>query len=128
MPVGTTVAIVSVSALLLAGGSFWAGRASAPDDVEHVATLVEAQSTQIDILGDQMEAVASAASRPVVIDAEIRDKLAEVPAACRKGDPEGLACALQSCWQFGQSTANRPECREIEKRYLASLQGCPDGE
>lgn len=126
MPVGTTIAIVSVSAVLLAGGGFLAGRATAPDDVEQVAGLVEAQSTQIDVLGDQMEAVASAAGRPVVIDAEIRDKLSETPPACIK-DAKSLECMVQSCWQYGQSAAQRPQCQPFEVELVRQkAQGCPE--
>ena len=39
MPAGTTVAIVSVSAVLLAGGGFLAGRATAPDDGVYIHGL-----------------------------------------------------------------------------------------
>jgi hypothetical protein len=126
MPVGTTAAIVAVSAVVLTAGGFIAGRATAPDDVEHVAGLVAAQSTQIDILGDRMVEIQGAALRPVVIDAEIRDTLAQVPPQCR-GDAQvdGLACAWATCVQHGASSANRPECGPIRDAYLASM-ACPE--
>ena len=63
---------------------------------------------------------------PIVIDAEIRDKLAETPPACIK-DPLGLSCQLQACWQYGQSSAQRPECSKIQDAYIET-QACPDGE
>lgn len=126
MPVGTTVAIVSVAAVLLAGGGFLAGRGTAPDDVEQVAGLVEAQSTQIDILGDQMAEVAATAGRPVVIDAEIRDKLSDTPPACIE-DPLSLGCHVQACWQYGQSAAQRPACLPFETELVRQkAQGCPE--
>ena len=126
MPIGTTIAIVSVSAVVLAGGGFLAGRATAPDDVEQVAGLVEAQSTQIDILGDRMAEIQAQAGRPVVIDAEIRDKLADVPPQCRTGqDPASLACAWASCLRYSQSNGQRPECRAVETAYLSSV-ACPE--
>ena len=122
MPIGTTIAIVSVSAVVLAGGGFLAGRATAPDDVEQVTGLVEAQTTQIDILGDRMAEIQSVALRPVVIDAEIRDKLANVPPQCRSGqDPAGLACAWSSCLRYSTTDGQRPECRAVEAAYLASM-------
>lgn len=126
--VGTTVAIVvSLSALGVGGIGFIAGRASAPDDVEQVAGLIDAQSVQIDVIGDQLADIATAAGRPIVIDAEIRDKLADVPAQCRTGgDPLGLACAWATCLQHGASSAQRPECRAIEAAYIASVEGCPE--
>ena len=109
MPAGTTAAIVAVSAVVLTAGGFIAGRATAPDNVEQVAGLVEAQSTQIDILG-----------------AEIRDKLADVPPQCRsEQDPGGLACAWASCLRYSQSNGQRPECRAVETAYLASM-ACPE--
>ena len=126
MPVGTTAAIVAISGVLLAAGGFVAGRATAPDDVEQVAGLVEAQTTQIDILGDRMAEIQAQAGRPVVIDAEIRDKLADVPPQCRTGqDPAGLACAWASCLRYSQSNGQRPECRAVETAYLASM-ACPE--
>jgi hypothetical protein len=126
MPVGTTVAIVSVAAVLLAGGGFLAGRGTAPDDVEQVAGLVEAQSTQIDILGDQMAEVAATAGRPVVIDAEIRDKLSDTPPACIE-DPLSLGCHVQACWQYGQSAAQRPQCQPFEAELVRQkAQGYPE--
>jgi len=126
MPVGTTVAIVSVAAVLLAGGGFLAGRGTAPDDVEQVAGLVEAQSTQIDILGDQMAEVAATAGRPVVIDAEIRDKLSDTPPACIE-DPLSLGCHVQACWQYGQSAAQRPQCQPFEAELVRQkAQGCAE--
>ena len=124
MPAGTTAAIVAVSAVVLTAGGFIAGRATAPDNVEQVAGLVEAQSTQIDILGDRMGEIQAQAGRPVVIDAEIRDKLADVPPACIKS-PLSISCQLQACWQYGQSAAQRPECSKIQDAYIEK-QACPE--
>ena len=130
MPVGTTVAIiVSLSAVVLAGGGFLAGRGTAPDDVEQVAGLVEAQSVQLDVLGDQMVDVANAAGRPVTLDAETRAALAQTPPQCVQvlgGDPLSPACAWATCLQYGQSSAQRPECRAVEASYLATVEGCPE--
>ena len=87
---------------------------------------MEAQSTQIDILGDRMVEIQAQAGRPVVIDAEIRDKLADVPPQCRsEQDPGGLACAWASCLRYSQSNGQRPECRAVETAYLASM-ACPE--
>ena len=121
MPVGTTVAIVSVSAVLLAGGGFLAGRATAPDGG---AEALAAQSQSLDTLLDGQTEILTAASRPVVIDAEIRDKLADTPPA-GIAEPLGLACSLQACWQYGQSAANRPECGLIRDAYITT-QACPE--
>jgi len=110
--------IVGLAVLASLGAGFGAGRATAPGDAEELAEvrgLVEAQ-------GAAIERVAEAASRPVVIDAEIRETLAETPPQCRSGqDPAGLACAWATCLQYGQSSAQRPECRAVEAAYLASM-------
>lgn len=124
MPVGTTVAIVSVSAVLLAGGGFLAGRATAPDGG---AEALAAQAQTLDTILDGQTEILTAAARPVVIDAEIRDKLAEVPPQCRgEQDAGGLACAWATCLQYGQSSAQRPECRAIEAAYLKSVESCAE--
>jgi hypothetical protein len=116
--VGLVITLVALSALGVGGLGFVAGRATAPGDAEELAEvrgLVEAQ-------GAAIERVAEAASRPVVIDAEIRETLAETPPQCRSGqDPAGLACAWATCLQYGQSSAQRPECRAVEAAYLASM-------
>jgi hypothetical protein len=116
--VGLVITLVALSALGVGGLGFVAGRATAPGDAEELAEvrgLVEAQ-------GAAIERVAEAAGRPVVIDAEIRETLAETPPQCRSGqDPAGLACAWATCLQYGQSSAQRPECRAVEAAYLASM-------
>lgn len=119
MPAGTTIIVASVSAVLLAGGGFLAGRATAKDDAPE---MLKAQAQQLDTILDGQTEILTAASRPMVIDAEIRDQLAETPPACIK-DPLGLACGLQACWQYGQSSANRPECGLIRDAYIAT-QAC----
>ncbi len=118
MGVGLVITLVALSALGVGGLGFVAGRATAPGDAEELAEvrgLVEAQ-------GATLAELAEAASRPVVIDAEIRETLAETPPQCRSGqDPAGLACAWATCLQYGQSSAQRPECRAVEAAYLASM-------
>ena len=129
MPVGTTAAIIAVSVAVLGTGvgGFALGRSTAPDGVEQVTGLVEAQSVQLDVLGDVLADVQTQAARPIVIDAEIRAALAGTPPQCREGGaPLGLACAWATCLQYGQSSAQRPECRAVEAAYLASVEGCPE--
>lgn len=121
MPAGTTIIVASVSAVLLAGGGFLAGRATARDDSAEVLT---AQSKTLDTLLDGQTEILTAASRPMVIDAEIRDKLADTPPACI-AEPLGLACGLQACWMMGQSSANRPECSRLLEAYVAR-EACPE--
>ena len=115
-PVTLTVIAVVVSV----GAGFGAGWGLKPDDT---AKALEAQAQSIDAILDGQTEILTEASKPIVIDAEIRDKLADTPPACIK-DPLGLACSLQACWQFGQSSANRPECSKILEAYVEK-QACP---
>ena len=127
MALGTTAVIVicAVSGLGVGGLGFLAGRATAPNEVEQVEGLVRAQSEQLEGLGQTLAEVQVAASRPVTLDAETRAALAQTPPQCVAalgGDPLGLACSWATCLQYGQSSAQRPECRAIEAAYLASVQ------
>lgn len=117
-----TIIIASVAAVLLAGGGFLAGRATGTADA-----LAE-QTAAIEAQGDALAAVAESAGRPVVIDGEIKAALAQTPPACvpsMGGDPMSAPCLLQTCWQFGQSAAQRPECRKVEEAALAAM-ACPE--
>lgn len=115
-----------VLACLAAG--FGAGWGLKPDTSED---LLEAQTEVLGELTEGQVALLETAQRPVIIDAEIRSTLAEVPVQCRTdagGDPNTTVCQWATCIQFGQSAAQRPECREIEKIMLAALTApaCPD--
>ena len=115
-PVTLTVIAVVVSV----GAGFGAGWGLKPDGS---AKALEAQAQSIDSILDGQTEILTEASKPIVIDAEIRDKLAETPPACIK-DPLGLSCQLQACWQYGQSSAQRPECSKIQDAYIET-QACP---
>ena len=124
IPVGTTIAVTVALTAALTAGAFIAGRSSAPSDVEQVTGLVVAQGVQLDIVLDGMSDLAGRVGRPITIDAETRASLAEIPPQCVAllgGDPMSLSCALFSCIQYGQSTANRPECSAIQAAYITSL-------
>ena len=127
MPIGTTVAITIAISAALTTGAFFVGRASAPDDVEQVTGLVEAQGRQMDAVLDGVADIASQTGRPIVIDAEIRDALARTPPSCGvNGDPSSLECLVSQCWQYGQSSANRPACLPFETELLRQkAAGCP---
>jgi hypothetical protein len=108
--VGLVITLVALSALGVGGLGFVAGRATAPDSVEQVEGLVLAQSAQLEAQGRTLAELAEAAGRPVVIDAEIRETLAETPPQCRSGqDPAGLACAWATCLQYVSSMAQPAE-------------------
>jgi hypothetical protein len=97
-------------------------------------SLAAKQSAALEVQGEQFAAlqagqasIVDAAARPVVLDAELRATLAGTPPACVKvlgGDPLTPHCMLQTCWQYGQSSAQRPECRAVEAAVVEQL-GCP---
>ena len=124
-PMSATIIVASVAAVLLAGGGFLAGRATGTGTADALAE----QTAAIEAQGDALAAVAESAGRPVVIDAELRAELARVPVQCIRdmgGDPMAPACAWATCLQYGQSSAQRPECRAVEAAMVAALNGCPD--
>ena len=99
--VGLVVAAVSVSA----GAGFGAGWGLRGDGS---AKALEAQAASLQTVVDgqaalvkQQAAVAEAMARPIVIDAELRAQLAEVPVQCIKsmgGDPQSSDCFAATCW------------------------------
>lgn len=106
-------AIVIVVVVCLAGG-FGAGWGLKPDAS---VKALEAQAEALAALQEGQTELVEAAGKPVVIDAELRSTLAEVPVQCRTdagGDPLGVQCQWATCLQFGQSSAQRPECRAVE--------------
>jgi hypothetical protein len=120
-PVSLVVVVVVAS---LAAG-FGAGWGLKPDSAEKALAeqariLTSVQEGQAKILAE--------ASRPVVLDGELRASLAQMPAQCLRslgGDPRAIECQWATCLQFGQSAANRPECRAVEAAMLDALRdGC----
>lgn len=115
-----SLVVVAVVAALAAG--FGAGWGLKPDGT---AKALEAQAVALaDLQAGQVQLV-EASARPVVLDAELRSELAQVPVQCRKdagGDPRSAECAWATCLQFGQSSAQRPECRAVEALMVEALQ------
>jgi len=121
-----SLVVVAVVAALAAG--FGAGWGLKPDGTADAleaqgAALATLQAGQAQLVAGQVQ-LAEASARPVVLDAETRSELARVPVQCRRdagGDPRTALCAWATCLQFGQSTAQRPECRAVEAAALAEL-------
>jgi len=115
-----TILIVSGVALLLSGGAVgWSLRG------ERSSKIIEAQTELIGEIQTQQNKLLEAAQRPIVIDAEIKAALADLPPACivsAGGDPLSPQCALQSCWRYGQSAAQRPNCDGVEKAALTAYE------
>ena len=115
-----TILIVSGVALLLSGGAVgWSLRG------ERSSKIIEAQTELIGEVQTQQNKLLEAAQRPIVIDAEVKAALADLPPACivsAGGDPLSPQCALQSCWRYGQSAAQRPNCDGVEKAALTAYE------
>lgn len=114
----TAIVIVVVASL---GVGFGAGWGLKPDAS---VKALEAQTEAIKELQQGQTAMLEQASKPVVIDAELKATLAEVPVQCRKdmgGDPNTAMCMWATCLQFGQSSAQRPECRQVEELMVTTL-------
>jgi len=114
-----TAVVLAVVAALAAG--FGAGWGLKPDAS---VKALEAQTEAIEALQEGQSKMLENASKPIVIDAELKATLAEVPVQCRKdlgGDPTSVQCQWATCLQFGQSSAQRPECRAVETLMVDTL-------
>jgi len=95
------------------------------------ARAIEAQADNITALQEGQAEILENATKPIVLDAELKSQLAEVPVQSRTeagGDPTSVECQWATCLQYGQSSAQRPECREVEKLMIGRLSagGCPE--
>ena len=92
------------------------------------AAVIEEQSVFIGSLQSGQATLLEAAQRPVVLDAELKAGLAQVPPACISGlggDPLSAQCLLQTCWQYGQSSAQRPDCDVAERLVSENMPEAP---
>lgn len=136
-PLGITAIVVAI--IVTTGAGFGAGvgiggaaqAKNARKSIEaHTQSIVELQAGNAALLEGQT-AMLEQATRPIVIDAEIRDDLAQVPVQCRTaagGDPMSALCAWATCLQYGQSSAQRPECEDVRDAAIEALQKpeCPE--
>jgi len=114
-----TAIVVAVVASL--GVGFGAGWGLKPDAS---VKALEAQTEAIEALQAGQSQMLENATRPIVIDAELKATLAEVPVQCRRdmgGDPMSVPCQWATCLQFGQSSAQRPECRQVEQLMVDAM-------
>jgi hypothetical protein len=114
----TAIVIVVVASLAAGFGAGWGMKPDAS------VKALEAQTEAIEALQAGQTQILAEASKPIVLDAELKATLAEVPVQCRKdlgGDPMAVACQWATCLQFGQSSAQRPECRAVEQLMIDAL-------
>ena len=125
MPIGTAGAIAIGLAVAAGFGAGW-GLRPVPD----TADVMAEQTAAIEALTAGSADLVEAASRPVVIDAEIRDALASTPPACgAAGDALSLECLVSQCWQYGQSSAQRPACLPFEVELVRQkAASCPSSQ
>ena len=128
--IGPIIALIAV--IVSTGAGIGAGVGIAGGQhAKHTAKALEAHSASIVALQEGQAALLETATRPIVIDAEIRDQLADVPVQCRTaagGDPMSPECQWATCLQYGQSSAQRPECEDVRDLMVESLRGraCPE--
>ena len=114
------VAII-VGGALLFGGGIATGVAI---NKEKTHKVIEEQTLMIGAIQDGQRELLEAASKPVVLDAELRSSLAQVPVQCIEaagGDALSVHCAWATCAAFGQSSANRPECSKLTELLVRTL-------
>lgn len=123
--------LVAIAVIVAAGAGFGAGagltnrqtkllRAQA----ESIEALQTGQNDLVQAIQTSQQKILEQATKPIVIDAELRATLAEIPVQCLTtygGDPLSVQCTWATCIRFGQSSAQRPECREVEKLMLETI-------
>ena len=86
--------------------------------------VLEQQTDLIAALQEGQATLLEEANKPVVIEGQIKEKLANTPIQCIKtegGDPNSVQCQWATCAQFGQSAAQRPECGDVKDLLVEVL-------
>ena len=110
-----------IGGVLLFGGGIATGIGLKSDQT---AKVVERQTELIGELQDGQRALVEAASKPIVLDAELRASLASTPVQCVAelgGDPMSIQCAWATCGAFGQSDAGRLECSQLTRKLVEAF-------
>lgn len=118
-PISWALPVTGILSLAL---GFGLGFGLKPDGA---AKALEAQAETLVALSDGQQEIVSIAQRPITIDAELRASLGQIPVQCLQefgGSPNSATCAWATCLQFGQSTAQRPECRAVEAVMIKELE------
>ena len=115
------VAVFIVGGILLFGGGIATGVSL---NKQKTHKIIEEQTQMIGAIQDGQRELLEAASKPVVLDAELKASLAQVPVQCIEsagGDAMSVQCAWASCAAYGQSSANRPECSKLTELLVRTL-------
>ena len=103
---------------------FLAGGITGYTVADRQSDVAEQHTQQLRQLLLGQTSIAAEVSKPVVLDAELRSELGKTPPACVTalgGDPLSPQCLLQTCWQYGQSSAQRPDCDGAEALVVETL-------
>ena len=120
------IAVLIVGGVLLFGGGIATGVAV---NKQKTHKVIEEQTQLIGTIQDGQRELLEAAAQPVVLDAELRSSLAQVPVQCIEaagGDALSVHCAWATCAAFGQSSANRPECSKLTELLVRTLGFTPE--
>lgn len=116
---------MSISAMLIASVAlFLSGGIAGYMTADRQGDVAEAHTEQLRELQAGQATMVTELSKPVVLDAELRSELGKTPPACivsLGGDPLSAQCLLQMCWQYGQSSAQRPDCDGAEGLVVDSM-------
>jgi len=112
-----------IPALCIAGALLFSGGVGVGVAVSRSKTerILAEQTQLIGTIQDGQRELAATVGAPVVIDAEVRASLAQIPPACVEalgGDARSAECLLLSCWSMGQSSAQRPSCDKVESLVM----------
>lgn len=110
-----------IGGVLLFGGGIATGIGLKSDQT---AKVVEQQTALIGELQDGQRQLVEAASKPIVLDAELRASLASTPVQCVAelgGDPMSIQCAWATCGAFSQSDAGRLECSQLTRKLVEAF-------
>ena len=119
MSASLTAIVVLVAAFGAGFGTGWGIKK------DRSSELLKHQAQSIDAILDGQTIMITKMNEPVVIDAEIRSSLAETPPSCLPslgGNPSTPACLMVTCWSYGQTAAQRPECHDLQEQVMEVLQ------
>ncbi len=103
------VAVLIVGGVLLFGGGVATGVSL---NKQKTHKIIEEQTQMIGAIQDGQRALLEAAAQPVVLDAELKASLAQVPVQCIAAAGRAamsVQCAVASCAAYGPFSAHRPE-------------------
>ena len=112
------ITAIIIGGVLLFGGGVGVGIAVNRDKT---AKIIEHQTAMIAGIQDGQRELVEAASKPIILDAELRASLAATPVQCVEslgGSALSLQCSWATCGAFNQSDAGRVECSGLTRKLV----------